>query len=106
VSEGIADDLRRSRPAMACEADYGRSAKKAIQLFCMHCMGGNRGEAVGCKTFSCFLWPYRPSAKKSKLSRPDGCIPSEQEYDDLRNASRTDAQIAATKRLVTRMHGD
>lgn len=72
--------LRRRYPARARGADHERSKTNAIHLHCLECMGGSRKQVGACDVVSCFFWPFRPYGERS---RPEGVVPTEDEYDDL-----------------------
>lgn len=77
-SRALLLQLVNQNPGMARAARTG-SAKKAIRLFCLECLGGSPGEVKGCTDRICPLWPYR-------LGRgfidPELPIPEKQELSD------------------------
>jgi len=88
--------MRVSRPQLGCKADYEGSRTAAIHLFCLTCMGGSRAEVVACQSFSCPLWQFRPGRTKGKL--PPG-LPTEAQYNEMIDASVSDKQRQAGKKL-------
>jgi len=58
MSERIIDEVRQKYPGTARAADGG-NPRKGIRLFCIECMGGNRGLADACASERCALWPWR-----------------------------------------------
>ena len=75
---GLLLQLIEQNPGMTRAARTG-SAKKAIRLFCLECLGGSPSEVKGCTDNICPLWPYR-------LGRgfidPELPIPEKQEMSD------------------------
>ena len=92
----LENDMRMARPQLGLKADYCGSRTAAIQLFCLTCMGGSRNDVVACQSFSCPLWQFRPGSKKSE--KPLG-IPSEPQYKEVIDASVSDKQREAGRRL-------
>ena len=76
----VENDVRLKIPKTALLADYENSRRAAIHLFCVSCLGGSAVEASRCESYTCPLWPFRPKGKNSK--RPDGYIPTKQQYED------------------------
>jgi hypothetical protein len=95
----IEKQLRAKRPKMACAADHGNSRKAAIHLNCIACQGGSRKAATVCTIQECFLWPFRPSASGE---RDPGAVPTEKAYLAAHDATITDAQREAGKRLASK----
>lgn len=96
LSPRVENEVRVSRPQLGYKADYCGSRTAAIQVFCLSCMGGSRNDVVACQSFSCPLWQFRPGGKKGIL--PPG-IPSEAQYQEMIDASVSDAQREAGKKL-------
>lgn len=92
----VENEVRVSRPQLGYKADYCGSRTAAIQMFCLGCMGGSRNDVVACKTYSCPLWQFRPGGKKGQ--QPSG-IPTEAQYKEMIDASVTDKQRQAGKKL-------
>lgn len=77
----LAYELRLKHPRRGIQADYKNGRTAAIELFCLECMGGQPGLVSNCQSFRCPLWRFRPGS--SKLVRPIGCVPTEEEYKEL-----------------------
>lgn len=92
----LENEMRVSRPQLGNKADYGGGRAAAIQLFCLSCMGGSRADVVACGSYSCPLWQFRPGGKKGK--QPPG-IPTEAQYKEMIDASVSDKQREAGKKL-------
>jgi hypothetical protein len=65
-------------PGMVRAARTG-SAKKAIRLFCLECLGGSPSEVKGCTDQICPLWPFRMGRG---FQDPELPIPAKQELSD------------------------
>lgn len=79
------DELRLSRPKLGLKADYKGSAKSAIRLACLECMGGSRRDVAGCATQECALWPFRFGSGNEKRTRV--CIPTQEWYESTLSES-------------------
>ena len=60
--EMMEDELRKKFPSSAAKAASG-SRKEAIYMMCRVCTGSSQS-AKDCTAKYCFLYPYRPGAKK------------------------------------------
>lgn len=72
--------LRQKYPSKARAADHERSRTEAINLKCLDCANGGREEVRNCPAITCFLWPYRPYAEAAEKIRPEGSVPTAEEY--------------------------
>jgi len=88
--------MRVSRPKQGLKTDYCGSRSAAIGLFCLSCMGGSRSDVAACKSFSCPLWQFRPGGEKGL--QPPG-IPTQEQYQELIDASVSDKQREAGRKL-------
>lgn len=93
----VENDVRVARPNLGLKADHQNSRSAAIQLFCISCMGGNRKDAAECKSYNCPLWPLE--FKSSRGKRPEGIVPTEEQYQKLIDATVTDAKREAGRKL-------
>jgi hypothetical protein len=98
LSHTVENEVRVKRPQLCFKADYGKSRSAAIQMFCIICMGDNRTDAAHCKSYDCPLWSLE--FKKTRGLRPKGYVPTEEQYQDMTNASVSDKQREAGKRLA------
>lgn len=57
----LIDEIRSKYPGLARKADGG-NPRAGIRLFCLECMGGNRGDVDGCETRLCPIWPWHKGA--------------------------------------------
>jgi hypothetical protein len=92
----VENEVRVTRPQLGHKADYCGSRTAAIHTFCLTCMGGSRADVVACQSSSCPLWQFRPGGKKGV--RPPG-IPTKEQYKEMIDASVSDAQREAGKKL-------
>jgi hypothetical protein len=96
IRQCVENEVRVARPQLGCKADYSGSRTAAIHTFCLSCMGGNRADVVACQSFVCPLWQFRPGSEKG--TRPPG-IPTREQYQTMINASVSDAQREAGRKL-------
>jgi hypothetical protein len=96
LTQRVENEVRVSRPQLGHKADYCGSRTAAIQMFCLSCMGGNRNDVVACASYSCPLWQFRPGGKKGV--QPPG-IPTEAQYQEMIDASVSDKQREAGRKL-------
>jgi|SRR5689334_7588030 len=92
----VENEVRVTRPQLGHKADYCGSRTAAIHAFCLSCMGGSRADVVACVSHTCPLWQFRPGGKKGV--QPPG-IPTEAQYKEMIDASVSDAQREAGRRL-------
>ena len=95
--ETLEYDLRLKNPTRGLETDYGGSRSSAIDLFCLACMGASIGSVSYCKSYTCSLWRFRPGS--GKTDRPDGTVPTKEEYEKLIESKKTPEKIEAGKKL-------
>jgi len=72
-------------PGKGRGADHENSRASAIDLKCLSCCSGQRAEVAECRTYDCFLWPFRPYGGGE---RPTGAVPAVEQYDEW-SAART-----------------
>lgn len=77
----LIDELRAARPKLGKKADYEGSAKAAIYLACLECMGGSRSEIKSCGNEPCPLWPYRLGTGKQIRTDPVA-VPTKEWYEE------------------------
>ena len=56
MAERVAHELAAKYPELCAAAPTSRAS--AVRLFCIECMGGNRGDAKRCAESACPLWPH------------------------------------------------
>jgi len=59
----IAITVGKKHPKLAKKALYANSAKAAIRLFCLHCVGDSAKDVKNCTDIECPLWRYRLGGK-------------------------------------------
>lgn len=96
------DDLRERYPTLAMRADHENSLAARVKLFCRECM--TQASCPDCPDPGCFLFPSRPGHDRDgATTRPDGCVPSVEEYEAMRQARDPDGLKAEAARQ--RFHG-
>lgn len=73
-------ELRHKYPGKGRRADHEGSRKNAIDMNCLHCMGGSRKDIKGCTSVTCFFYPFRPGAV---VGEPRAGIPTVEEYQEM-----------------------
>lgn len=92
------NEVRVTRPQLGLKADHKNSRSAAIQLFCIACMGGNRSDAASCTSYQCPLWPLE--FKKTRGERPEGEVPTEEQYETLIDSTVSKKQREAGRKLA------
>ena len=75
--------LESKYPAMVRKARTG-SAKSAIRLFCLECLGESPGDVKTCTDTICWVWPFRMG---NGFEDPGLPIPEKAELTDKQRAT-------------------
>ena len=94
----LAYEIRLKNPGRGLEADYKNGRSSAIELFCLECMGGSVQTVGLCKSYSCPLWRFRPGT--GTKVRPNGFVPSQEEYCAKLDEKNTPEKVAQGKKLA------
>jgi len=89
----VAMDLRKKHPKRGLQIDYKNGRTAAIELFCLHCMGGGpdaAASAKACQSYTCPLWRFRYGATKGQI--PPITLPTQEWYQKKIDASVSDAK--------------